>query len=196
LTAAGEDSDELRELVQECRDRRPEAWERFFARYDHLVRVYVNFTARTTPAQDREDIRQKVWMRMPAILDRFDPAKGALAGYLLRSCRWAVFTEFRRFKRERQFAQPADETILRLVRESPEEQNPAILRVVVKDYLRNKVNDRAKLLIYMDWIDGMSYRQIMSRHRVSRAVAFRRFEECRLLVRNALGIKNNSQERD
>jgi RNA polymerase sigma factor (sigma-70 family) len=194
MNISNENPSELLELVQQCRERpfRGEAWERLFNRYDHLIRLYISSVGRTFPFQDQDDIGQKVWIRMPAILDRFDPAKGSLATFLQRACRWAVVTEFRRRKREREFERPADETILNIIRESPEEQNSAMLRVVIRDYLRSKVNDRAKLLIYTDWIDGMSHEQIMSRHHVSRAVAFRRFQECRNLVRTALGVKKGT----
>jgi DNA-directed RNA polymerase specialized sigma24 family protein len=189
LTAASlDDSPVLRELIEQCRERpyRDDAWERFFNRYDHLIRLYVNTVARTTPSQDREDIRQKIWLRMPKILERFDPNKGSLPALLKTVCNRAVHTEYRRFQRERQFETPADQTLLELVRQSPEEQDSNWIRVFIKNYLKRKVNDSAKLAVYIDWIEGFHPRDVMARHRISRAVAYRRFEECRLLAKKAL----------
>jgi RNA polymerase sigma factor (sigma-70 family) len=193
VSAPGEDSDELRKLVEECRERpfRTDAWDKFYHRYDYLICVYVNACARSIQPQDRDDICQKVWIRMPAILDRFDPSKGPLSVYLRQACRWAALKEFRHFQREREFERPADETILQLVRESPEEQSPGLLRFTIGDYLLKKVPDVAKLLIYMDWIEGVGYREIMAKHKVSRALVFRRFEECRRLVKAALRKREN-----
>ncbi len=181
---------ELLELVEECRKTpvREAAWERFHARYSHLVKLIVNATARTATTQDREDMCQAIWVRMPKTLDRFDPNKGALPRFLQVMAERMVRSEWRRRQRERDFLTPVDERVLALVKQSPEEQDPALLRTLIFDFLRSNVNDDKKLQVYESWIEGLNYKEIMKIHGLSRPVVFRRFRECEQLVRWALGL--------
>jgi DNA-directed RNA polymerase specialized sigma24 family protein len=103
--------------------------------------------------------------------------------------RHTVTSEWRRSRRERELSQPANEALWEYVQESPEQQSPALLRTLIMDFLVNNVSDHKKLRIYEDWIEGRSYEEIMQIHSVSRAVVFRRFQECRRLVRWVLGIR-------
>jgi RNA polymerase sigma factor (sigma-70 family) len=191
MTGPHPDGPEIIELIHECCERpvRQEAWTKFHALYYHFIQLLVGAAARTVPVQDREDLCQKVWIRMPSILKKYDPERGTLESLLRLVTRHTVTSEWRRSRRERELSQPAHEALWEYVQESPEQQSPALLRTLIMDFLVNNVSDHKKLRIYEDWIEGRSYEEIMQIHSVSRAVVFRRFQECRRLVRWVLGIR-------
>lgn len=145
-------------------------WQRFYERYDPLIRRVVRSSLRRGPSDaDAEDCIQEVWAELITKLAEldYDPRRGQLSSWLFTFARRKVIRFLHRTSRHsaRQLADPAatlagrdgDPSIACTRREDRE-----LVRRKLAE-LRARVSDVNYQVLHLRWIDGRTSAEIAAR---------------------------------
>ncbi len=128
------------------------ALEAVYRQYGDLV---YTLCRRTLPESCADDVTQEVFISAWRARERFDPAKGSLAGWLTTITKNRVIDNVRAAKRHsdrRSGAEPQDVP-------SKSEIDQIAERVLIADALR-RLPEMTRRVIVMHYFDGLAHRQI------------------------------------
>jgi RNA polymerase sigma factor (sigma-70 family) len=128
------------------------------AAYDAHGSLIYTFCCRSLPEDRAKDVTQDVFVSAWKAHDRFDPAKGALAGWLIGIAKHRVIDNHRSEGRHLQRRAPADSADLPV----ESEVNAVGDRMLVAEAL-DELPDRVRDMIQMAYFDGYTHTEIAER---------------------------------
>jgi RNA polymerase sigma-70 factor, ECF subfamily len=141
------------------------AWNRFYVRYDPVIRHHVGL--RRLPEPDRSDCAQEVWLSVVIQLEHFRPDSGrARLGTWIGTLARNISIDFFRRRRRRSNVQLSEPMVAALLADelSPtnlfERRSTCALVRQVLDEFSHRVSPSSFWVLYARWMEGRSFEEI------------------------------------